>query len=357
LGSILMERQNLTGMMTNFKFQEVTEGESYDPSSLCKDVSFTQAGFYGDWHISVGRTVKRFLVYRNQEVVAYFLFIKCPLLFGKSYLYIPYGPVIKDFSADFFAALQRELYRLAKRENAVFVRLDFTPPVATSHLSKFFTRVSLHSRYSAFFQPRREWFLNLEKSADELLAAMHEKTRYSIRLAERKGVTAEIVTRDFDRYFDIFYELMSATAERNGFSLHQKSYYKNIFRNLSATNAYLSIAKYEEKILCVYLIVIYGRTAHYLYGGSSTQERNRMPTYSAHWMAIMHAKQFHCKYYNFGGIGEENDLLNKKMTTLTFYKKRFGGFEVTHSDFFDVVVQPLWYRLYNFRKYLKRMNI
>src|SRR3990167_3154477 len=175
--------------MKQFELREIGDDENFNPSNLCDDVPFTQASFYGDWQKSLGRPVKRFLVYSDKEVVAYFLLIKYPLLFGKSYFYIPYGPVTKDFSEDFFANLKQELKRIAKAENSVFVRLDFTPLATSETLSKFFTKAPLYTYHSAYFQPRTEWFLSLEKSENEILVAMHEKTGYSIRLAERKEIT------------------------------------------------------------------------------------------------------------------------------------------------------------------------
>lgn len=341
--------------MKKFELRELGNAENFDPSNLCEGVPFTQASFYGDWQKSLGRTVKRFLVYSDKEIVAYFQLIKYPLLLGKSYFYIPYGPVLKDFSEDFFASLKQELKRISKSENAVFVRLDFTPQVSSNTLSKFFIKAPFYTYHSAYFQPRVEWFLGLEKSENELLIAMHEKTRYSIRLAERKGITVEIITGDFEKYFEIFYELMAETAKRNGFSLHQKNYYENIFQSLSKINSFLSIARCGQKVLAIDLIIIFGGIANYVFGGSSDKERNRMPTYLAHWKAITYAKQHNCDYYNFGGVEEESNLLNKGMLTLTAYKKKFGGQEITHSDFFDVVINPFWYHLYNFRKRVKKI--
>ena len=34
--------------------------------------------------------------------------------------------------------------------------------------------------------------------------------------------------------------------------------------------------------------------------------------------------------------------------------QNFGGQEIIHSDLFDIIVQPFWYRLYNFRKFIKQ---
>jgi lipid II:glycine glycyltransferase (peptidoglycan interpeptide bridge formation enzyme) len=57
-----------------------------------------------------------------------------------------------------------------------------------------------------------------------------------------------------------------------------------------------------------------------------------------------------CQYFNFGGI-TTIDQPNKGWEGLTNFKKKFGGEEVRHSDFFDLVVNPLIYWLYNLRKF------
>lgn len=341
--------------MKNFACKEIKDNEDFDPSSFYASIPFTQAGFYGDWQKSLGRTVKRFLIYKNTEIVAYFQIITYPLVFGKSYFYIPYGPIIKDFSDDCFDYVKQELRRMAKSEDAIFIRLDFTPTtISNNTLAKFFTKAPRYTYHSVCFQPRREWFLGLEKSENDLLMAMHKTTRYSIRLADKKEIRAEIISEDFEKYFEAFYALMLGTAKRNGFSLHAKKYYENIFKNLSKIkNSYVSIARYGQKILAIDLIIVFGGIANYVFGCSSDEGRNCMPAYSAHWKAVLHAKQLGCNYYNFGGIEDESNLLNKGMITLTLHKKKFGGQEVKHSDFFDIMVQPFWYYLYNMRKLIK----
>ena len=340
--------------MKNFEIREIGNDENFDPNILCENVPFTQASFYGDWQKNSDRAVKKFLISSNKEIIAYFLMIKYPLLLGKSYFYIPYGPVTKDFSSDFFAYIKQELKRIAKTENAVFVRVDFTPLISNNILSKFFTKAPFYTYHSAYFQPRTEWFLSLEKPENDIFIEMHKNTRYSIRQADKKEISAEIITKDFERYFEVFYELMRGTAERNGFSLHKKDYYKNIFQNLSKINSYLSIAKYGEKVLAIDMIIVFGKTANYVFSGSSNEERNRMPAYSALWKAICHAKQLNCDYFNFGGIATENNIY-KGWNGLTSFKKRFGGKEIIHSDFFDVVVNPFLYYSYNLRKLMKKI--
>jgi len=342
--------------MKNFKLREIGKDELFDPLIICPDTPFTQAQFYGEWQTSLGKEVKRFVVSSDQEVVAYFQLIRYPLLRDKSYFYIPYGPVIKEPSDQFLDFLKTELSNFAKKNNAVFIRLDFTPTVKNLDdkklLGKIFRKAPMYTYHSAYFQPRAEWFLDLNKTEDDILKEMHEKTRYSVRLAGRKGITTEIVSSDFVRYFSVFYELMFGTAKRNGFSLHIKSYYENIFQNLQPNNAYLSVARYKEEILAIDLIICYGQVANYVFGGSSDEHRNLMPTYLAQWAAICHAKKTGNLFYNFGGIA--SGKIYKGWDGLTIFKKKFGGREVVHSEFFDVVAQPFWYSLYNIRKLIKK---
>lgn len=340
--------------MRNFEIRELEKDEQFDPTILAKNVPFTQADFYGSWQKHLKRTVKRFTILLDGETIAYFQIIKYPLLLGKHYFYIPYGPVTKDVSDDFFLFLKKEIKRISKNENGVFTRLDFTPSVSNSALSKFFTRAPLYTYHSAYFQPRMEWFLGLGKTENELLMDMHEKTRYSIRLAEKKEIRVEIITEDYEKYLSVFCDLMEGTAKRNGFSLHGRNYYEHIFKNLEKSNSYLSVAKFGDTILAIDLIIVYSGIANYVFGGSSNEERNRMPTYLAQWKAICYAKQLNCDYYNFGGIATDNTIY-KGWDGLTIYKMKFGGEKIVHSDFFDVVNNPFIYHLYNVRKWVRKV--
>jgi hypothetical protein len=50
-------------------------------------------------------------------------------------------------------------------------------------------------------------------------------------------------------------------------------------------------------------------------------------------------------------------VAQNSVTLETIFKKKFGGKEIAHSDFFDVVVNPFWYHLYNFRKRIKKISL
>ena len=282
--------------------------------------------------------------------------LKYPLIAGQSYAYCPFGPVVKEYSPELLETLKTELLKLAKSLDAVFIRLDFTPiPVTEINLKKYFTKSLATTYHSAYFQPRREWFLSLKPTKEELYQQMDDKHRYSIRLAERKEIIAEVVTADFEKYFARFYELMMETARRDGFSLHPRAYYENVFKNLqNIPGSFLALAKYQNKILVIDVIIVYGDTANYVYGSGSDERRTSGPSFAAQWVAIQQAKETGCRSYNFGGIAVPG--IYSGWEGLTRFKKRFGGYEVHHSDFYDLVAKPFWYWLYNLKKVVKKLS-
>ena len=102
------------------------------------------------------------------------------------------------------------------------------------------------------------------------------------------------------------------------------------------------------------VIIVYGNTANYVYGSGSDELRTSGTSFAAQWAALQQAKKIGCRNYNFGGIVVEG--IYSGWEGLTRFKKRFGGYEVNHSDFYDLVAKPFWYWLYNLRKLLKKLK-
>lgn len=346
--------------MSQFVFRELEAGQDFNPLALNPTTPFTQAPFYGEWQEALGRKVRRLLVYQDNKVVAYLQLIKYPLIRGWYYLYAPYGPVLKNFRPELLAAIAQHLRDLCEQEKAAFARLDFTPPPEAqdySILLKFFQPAAPYTYHSAYFQPRAEWFLDLGRPINEMFLQLDKKTRYSIRQAEKAGVTTEIIGRDFGRYFADFYHLMEETAERQSFQLHPHDYYQHIFQQMKANNgAFLVVAKYHGQILVVNLIIIFGDTANYIFSGASNNQRELSASYLAQWRSITESARRGARCYNFGGIARDGEM-SHGWQGLTLFKKKFGGYPVEHSPFYDLVARPWWYRLYNLRKWLLSLKI
>lgn len=336
--------------MTKLEFRELTNSSEARPLRLYELAPFTQAWFYGGWQEALGKHVRRFAIYEDGEPVLYMQLVPCSLAKGKIYYTCPYGPVVnKKFTAEAVRLLKIELKKIMETDNAVFVRLE--------GLSQF-VKAPWWSVHGACFQPRVEWWLPLEASEKEILANMHQKTRYNIRLASKKGVEVDIVEENLIEYLEDFYAVQANTAQRNDFQLHEKEYYKTVLEHAQQNkNGYLAVARYQGKILTVNFVVTYGHIAMFAFGGSIEEHRNLMPSYLAHWQGAKHAKRLGMKYYNFGGYFDENGprmkpATLKKRERFSVFKRKFGGREERHKDFYDCVGQPIWYVLYLLHKFL-----
>ncbi|MDP3004525.1 MAG: peptidoglycan bridge formation glycyltransferase FemA/FemB family protein, partial [Candidatus Azambacteria bacterium] len=162
----------------------------------------------------------------------------------------------------------------------------------------------------------------------------------------------EIIENNFEKYFEDFYSLMERTAKRNDFKLHPEVYYKNILGNCEENkNTFLVLAKYDDKILAINLILLFGETAYFVFGGSSDEYKNLMAPHLSHWRGIIEAKNRGYKFYNFGGIssGDEHDEY-KDWEGISRFKKGFGGRLLEYSDSYDLAIKPFWHWLYILRK-------
>lgn len=176
-------------------------------------------------------------------------------------------------------------------------------------------------------QPPATVMLDLRKSEDELLAEMKQKTRYNIRLAEKKGVQVSTNVS-----LNEFYELYETTSHRNHIAIHSKAYYQKVIEEINASKesaAFIYGAYFEEKLIAS-IIVIYTvhdkaeKTALYLYGASSDEYRNLMPAYGLQWQAIVDAKTAGCTSYDMFGI-PLTDYDQHRMHGIYKFKIGFGG--------------------------------
>ena len=253
--------------------------------------------------------------------------IKHNLPFGKSYLYAPRCEG-KFLSESFL----KQIKEIAKQENAIFFKIEPT------EINKNFGL-----RKSKDIQPTKTLILDITKSEEELLKQMHSKTRYNIQLAAKKGV---LIKKDESKFED-FWQLIRETSKRDGFKPHPKEYYRGI---LEIPEVELFSAEYpangagKNKIIAANIMVFYDKQVIYLHGASDYEHRNLMAPHLLQWEQIKEAKKRGCVEYDFWGIDE------KKWPGVTRFKKGFGGKEVMYPGAYDLIFQPIWYKIYRIAK-------
>jgi lipid II:glycine glycyltransferase (peptidoglycan interpeptide bridge formation enzyme) len=211
------------------------------------------------------------------------------------------------------------------------------------HLSSFI--LSPHN-----IQPPRTIIVDLRGSEEEILARMKQKCRYNIRLAEKKGVTV----RAWDN-IPAFHKMMLVTGGRDNFGVHSLEYYRRAYELFHPTGmAELLVAEFEGKPLAALMVFARRRRAWYIYGASTDEERNRMPTYLLQWEAMRWARSKGAEEYDLWGVPDEEEAtLEANFETrhdglwgVYRFKRGFGGELKRSQQAVDRVYNPLLYKLY-----------
>ncbi len=209
------------------------------------------------------------------------------------------------------------------------------------------------NRAPADIQPPDTVVLDLRPTEDELLAAMKAKTRYNIRLSQKKGVLVRVATAS---ELPSWYQLYAQTAERDHIGIHSMAYYQKLLHN-NPENCQLLLAEHEGELLAGVILLHFGQRTSYLYGASSNAKRNLMPAYCLQWAAISMAKQRGSLSYDFFGIPPTSDE-SHPMFGLYQFKTGFGGNILHYAGSWDYALGFLFYRLVHmyesFRFYKER---
>lgn len=207
-------------------------------------------------------------------------------------------------------------------------------------------------------QPPDSTLVDLTLSTDDILAKMHQKWRYNIRLSERKGVIVKRYLgddKDIAAKIDKFYELTKETNARDGNSSHAKSYYLDLITS-SAKEAgdgkdvpvvSLYIAEHEGEEIASIMTLFSKDEAIYLYGASSNKKRNLMPNHLLQWTAMQDAKNYGSKIYDMYGMPPEGKDENHPMHGLYMFKANFGGQNIHRTGSWDLSLKFV-YKIYSF---------
>jgi lipid II:glycine glycyltransferase (peptidoglycan interpeptide bridge formation enzyme) len=187
--------------------------------------------------------------------------------------------------------------------------------------------------------------LDIGKSEEELLKNMHQKTRYNLRLAEKKGV--EIVEDSSEQGFEEYWKLMEETTKRQGFFAHGKGYHKKMWQEMTGSGmGHLFKAIYQDKTLTAWMVFILNDTIYYPYGASSNEHREVMASNLMMWEVMRYGKKQGCRLFDmWGSLGPEPDTKDPWYGFHKF-KQGYGSELVEFLGTYDLVITPLLYNLY-----------
>lgn len=301
-----------------------------------------QTGEWGELKSSFGWDAVRVI---SGEAGVQILFRNLPL--GFTIGYVP-KPIMSEQLFLAGNSFWQEVDSICQHYRALFLKLE--PDLWKDDSLSKVTNHPLLITSPNNIQPPRTIMVNLKGSEEEILAQMKQKTRYNIRLAEKKGVTV----RAWEE-IESFHKMMLVTGERDRFGIHSLEYYRCAYELFHPSGmSELLVAEYQGKPLAALMVFARGRRAWYLYGASTDDERNRMPTYLLQWEAMKWARWRGCEEYDLWGVPDEDEATleanfeNRQdgLWGVYRFKRGFGGELKRAAQAMDRVYNPLLYWLY-----------
>lgn len=282
-----------------------------------------------------------------------------------SLLYAPKGPLLDWNNEPLRMRVLDDLQSFARKQGAIFLKLDpdvvlgrGVPGSAGEVLDKSGQAVLSNLKRRGWMyssdqiQFRNTVLVDLIAAEDEILMRMKPKTRYNVRLAEKKGVTVRA-----GRVGDLpmLYKMYAETSVRDGFVIRDEDYYMGVWKSFMSNLETLNlsnlpvcvplIAEVDGEPVAAIFLFMFAERAYYVYGMSRNAHREKMPAYLLQWEAMKRAKANGCAAYDLWGAPETFDE-SDSMWGVYRFKEGLGGEVVRTLGAYDFAPNGFWYKLY-----------
>ncbi len=303
-----------------------------------------QSWEWGAFRKALGTPVLRYGLFdQNKLKVAFQLTLHKIPFTNKFVGYLPKGPLPND-------ELAAALAQIGHEQNCAFIKLepniemDNKQSLRPNGLWKLEIGNSFKSSPKPLFT-KYNFIVDLTKTEDELLKAMHPKTRYNIRVAEKHGV--KVAESTDDQAFEIYLKLYFETTQRQGYHGHNDTYHQLAWQTLKESQLVrLLIATYQNEPLTAWMLLNFQDTLYYPYGGSSKAHPEVMANNLVAWEAIKLGKKLGLKKFDmWGALGPNADPKDPWFGFHKF-KQGYGGELIEYLGTFDLVLNWPVYLLF-----------
>jgi len=204
---------------------------------------------------------------------------------GQSLAYVPRGPIAGD-GAQLHEALAK-LAELARERRAVFLKVD--PEIDADRGASALSAAGF--RRAPDIQPVIATLeLDLAPEEDALLGALEKDTRWSVRQAEKRGVSVRDANGDAD--LRALYDLYVETGQRAGFITRTWDYYRRMWGTLvDAGHAKVRLAEKDGTPVAGALTWRCGEREVYQSAATNDAGRTAYAAYGLLWRCIIEARK------------------------------------------------------------------
>jgi lipid II:glycine glycyltransferase (peptidoglycan interpeptide bridge formation enzyme) len=193
-------------------------------------------------------------------------------------------------------------------------------------------------------QPRLLCIVDLRgRSEADLLKGMNQQWRRNVKKAEKAGVQVRAVGPEG---LDTFHDLYVESAQRDNFLPRPKAYFEVMARSFASEDGPVSARFYEAHVdgdvLASALMIRFGRTFSYLYGGSTERNRDARASNALQWQAIRDAAAAGCEAYDLRGFNTSLGATSP-LTGLLLFKLGAGADVVEMVGERELVISRFWH--------------
>ena len=299
------------------------------------------------WQNEAGEVVAAALLLAREQVI--------PIIGKKEkIIYCPKGPLL-DWDNPIRVQVLQDLQQYAIDKGAIYLKMDpdlviakgfegtatFMPDPHIINVTRRIEKSGWELSYQQI-QFKNTFWIDLEPSETDLLANMKQKTRYNIRLAERKGVQVRQAGIDD---LEMIYAMYAETALRDGFIIRPKGYYMDVWRTfMEAGMATPLLAEVEGNAVAGLFLFHFSSRSWYIYGMSRDLHREMMPNYLLQWEAIKLSKKMGCQTYDLWGAPDNFNEADRMWGVYKF-KEGLGGKVIQTKGAFDYPASRFKYKI------------
>ena len=280
---------------------------------------------------------------------------------GRSVLYVPHGPVWDREGSDQAAVLAQLLMGLrahGRERRGVVLKLDPRASddiAATEALRRALLAAGATEADHDLQAPTTRIVDLIEDEA--LLATWTSDARSKLRRADREGTEVTVDREGRPEALDDFYSILADTAERGDFRIRSREFFAALAEPLVASGDwFLSLARFEGTPLAGMIAPRTGDRAYYLYGASiRDKELGKKRGPHAALAGLMRAlREDGTETLDMWGVREPDDeTVDPSWEGFSYFKRQFGGTPLRHTGTFDIVIDPTWNRIRDWRERLR----
>jgi lipid II:glycine glycyltransferase (peptidoglycan interpeptide bridge formation enzyme) len=323
------------------EFKEITDENQWnDIATQYEGASFFDSWTWTEFEETMGNEIWRFGVFEDDICVGLLPLKKVIGKRGKL-LQLRDAPLI-DWNNEILVNTVFEYLKDHARSHGLqFIRIEPLLSNTTSNnelLGSYGLKLSSSHNVAADLSI----VLDLRKEEEDLLSEMRKNTRYSIRKAEKEGVT--ITHTDGDERFDEFWDIFIDSAQRNNWNrVYSKKYIKSefdLFRKRGQSMMFF--AEYNDEAIAAGIFNFFNGKVAYHHSGSLTKYRDIPSMYSLIWEVVKYSKTNGYKELNLWGVVEKDDI-GHPWYGLSLFKRGFGGQELRMVHARDLIIRPFAY--------------